>query len=63
MTQWRTVTVAAATCVDANAASTAALVLGEQAPAWLLDRGLPARLVSESGSVCRVCEWPLEAAA
>ena len=63
MTPWRTVTVAAATCVDANAASTAALVLGEGAPAWLAERGLPARLVSESGSVSRVCEWPLEAAA
>ena len=34
-TPWRTVTVAAATCVDANAASTAAIVLGEDAPAWL----------------------------
>ena len=31
MTPWRTVTVAAGTCVDANVASTAAIVLGEEA--------------------------------
>jgi thiamine biosynthesis lipoprotein len=62
-TPLRTVTVAAATCVDANAASTAALVLGEKAPTWLAERGLPARLVSETGSVSWVCDWPVEAAA
>lgn len=62
-TPWRTVTVAAASCVDANAASTAAVVLGDRAPGWLAARGLPARLVSETGSVTHVCEWPLEAAA
>ena len=37
-TPWRTVTVAAATCVDANTASTAALVLGEEAVEWLGQR-------------------------
>jgi thiamine biosynthesis lipoprotein len=62
-TPWRTITVAAATCVDANAASTAALVLGENAPAWLAERGLPARLVSETGSASWVCNWPVESAA
>jgi thiamine biosynthesis lipoprotein len=62
-TLWRTVTVAAATCVDANAATTAAIVLGETAPAWLADLGLPARLVSTTGNVSRVGDWPLEAAA
>jgi thiamine biosynthesis lipoprotein len=61
-TPWRTITVAAATCVDANAASTAALVLGASAPAWLADRQLPARLVSETGSVSAVCGWPVEEA-
>ena len=35
------VSVAAATCVDANAASTAAIVLGAAAPAWLAARGAP----------------------
>src|SRR6202011_5579375 len=37
-TPWRVVTVAAKTCVDANIASTAAVILGEDAPAWLQDR-------------------------
>ena len=35
---WRTATVAAATCTDANIASTAAIVLGRDAPAWLTAR-------------------------
>jgi thiamine biosynthesis lipoprotein len=59
---WRTVTVAAASCVDANTASTAALVLGEDAPAWLDERRLPSRLVRLDGSVACVGSWPAEAA-
>jgi thiamine biosynthesis lipoprotein len=55
---WRTVSVAAATCVDANIAATAAIVLGLFAPAWLEERGLPARLVSPSGTVVHVAGWP-----
>ena len=43
---WRTASVAAASCVAANTASTASLVLGAAAPAWLTERGLPARLVA-----------------
>ena len=50
-TPWRTVTVAAASSVDANTASTAAHVLGDTAPSWLADRALPARLVAHDGSV------------
>src|SRR5665213_899167 len=42
---WRTVTVAADSCVDANTASTASHVLGEDAPVWLSTRNLPSRLV------------------
>jgi thiamine biosynthesis lipoprotein len=57
-TPWRTVTVAAATCVDANTASTAAVVLGAQAPAWLSRLGLPALLVSRTGAATRVVGWP-----
>ena len=57
-TPWRTVTVAAATCEAANAASTAAIVLGEAAPAWLASVGLPARLVALDGSVVRLGGWP-----
>jgi len=55
---WRTVSVAAATCVDANTAATAAMVLGERAVAWLRGTGLPARLVRTDGSVVRIGEWP-----
>ena len=56
-------TVAAATCLAANTASTAAVVLGHDAPAWLTARGLPARLVARDGSVTRVGGWVSEAAA
>ena len=55
---WRTVSVAAASCVDANIASTAAIIRGERAPAWLESLGLPARLVLPEGSVVRVGGWP-----
>jgi thiamine biosynthesis lipoprotein len=55
---WRTVTVAAATCLAANAASTAAIVLGARAPVWLARRRLPARLVAHDGTVVRVAGWP-----
>jgi thiamine biosynthesis lipoprotein len=55
---WRTVSVTAASCVDANTASTAAIVLGDAAPAWLADRGLPARLVAMDGTVRIVAGWP-----
>ena len=58
---WRTVSVAAATCVAANAASTAAIVLGPLAPEWLDARQLPARLVAHDGAVTTTCGWPLDA--
>jgi thiamine biosynthesis lipoprotein len=61
-TPWRTVTVSAASCVDANVASTAAVVLGEDAPRWLAARGLPARLVRDSGEVSYAGGWPEDAA-
>jgi thiamine biosynthesis lipoprotein len=60
---WRTVSVAAAACVDANSAATAAIVRGDAAPGWLADLGLPARLVRRDGSVVRVAGWPGEVAA
>jgi thiamine biosynthesis lipoprotein len=59
---WRTATASAATCVDANIASTAAIVLGAGAEAWLEAAGVPARLVDQAGAVTRVGGWP-EAAA
>jgi thiamine biosynthesis lipoprotein len=55
---WRTVSVAAANCAEANAASTAAIIAGNQAPAWLAAVGLPARLVARDGSVRLVGGWP-----
>ena len=55
---WRTVSVAAATCVDANAAATASIVWGERAPEWLDRHRLPARLVGVDGRVGRVSGWP-----
>jgi thiamine biosynthesis lipoprotein len=57
---WTTVTVAAATCLDANVASTAALVLGGEAPGWLSERKLPARLARPDGSVLCVAGWPAD---
>jgi thiamine biosynthesis lipoprotein len=61
--RWRTVSVAAATCVDANTASTAAVVLGDAAPGWLADRRLPARLVDLDGAVITTAGWPERRAA
>jgi thiamine biosynthesis lipoprotein len=55
---WQTVSVAAATCVDANTAATAAIVRGEDAVDWLRQLGLPARLWRADGSVERVAGWP-----
>jgi thiamine biosynthesis lipoprotein len=59
-TCWRTVTVAAASSVDANTASTASMVFGESAPRWLGSRDLPARLVHHDGTVVTVAGWPDE---
>jgi thiamine biosynthesis lipoprotein len=60
---WRSVTVGACTCVEANTASTAAVVLGHQAPAWLSARGLAARLVDRRHRTVHVGGWPDKAAA
>lgn len=55
---WRTVSVAAPTCVEANTASTAAIVLGEDA-ADRLSRSVPAaRLVGADGGVRLIGTWP-----
>jgi FAD:protein FMN transferase len=55
---WRTVSVAAGTCADANTASTAAIIRGAAAPDWLRDLGLPARLVRHDGTAETVAGWP-----
>jgi len=56
---WRTVSVAASSCVDANIATTASIIRGASAPAWLADLGLAARLVRADGEVVRVAGWPM----
>lgn len=55
---WRTVSVAASSCVDANTASSTAVILGDAAPAWLSERALPARLVAHDGTCTYVAGWP-----
>ncbi len=57
---WRTVSVAAGSCVDANVASTASIIRGEAALSWLAEAGLPARLVYGDGSVRTVAGWPAD---
>jgi len=57
---WRTVSVAAATCVDANTASTAAIIRAERAPGWLASQHLPARLAGHGGEIVMVAGWPAD---
>lgn len=52
---WRTASVAAATCLEANTASTAALVRGHEAPERI---HAPARLVRADGTVLALGGWP-----
>jgi thiamine biosynthesis lipoprotein len=59
-TPWKTVSVAAESCVLANAASTAAIVMGSEAPGWLERRGVPARLIGENGTVATLNGWPVD---
>lgn len=56
--RWRTVTATGATCVAANTASTAAIVLGDRAVGWLTERDIPARLVDTQGAIVRTARWP-----
>lgn len=58
---WRTVTVAAATCTDANIASTASIIRGYDAPSWIESLGLSARFVDNEGRIRAVGSWPVEA--
>jgi FAD:protein FMN transferase len=55
---WVVASVAAPTCLAANVASTASLVLGDRALTWLAVRGLPARLVAADGTVTITGGWP-----
>jgi thiamine biosynthesis lipoprotein len=55
---WRTVSVAAEDCAQANIATTAALVRGGGALDWLTRQRLPARLVACDGAVTTLGDWP-----
>jgi len=55
---WRTVSVVAASALDANIASTASIIRGQSATGWLTKLGLPARLVAVDGSVTALAGWP-----
>jgi FAD:protein FMN transferase len=55
---WRLASVAAASCLEANTAATAAIVLGAAAPAWLAARRCPARLISQEGQALALAGWP-----
>lgn len=57
---WRTVSVFAANCLDANIASTASIIKGDSAPAWLTEHELDARLVRANGDVVFAGDWPVE---
>jgi thiamine biosynthesis lipoprotein len=54
---WSAVTVAGATCVAADVAAKAALILGDDGPAWLDARGLPGRLVRHDGDAVQTARW------
>jgi thiamine biosynthesis lipoprotein ApbE len=58
---WRTVTVCAGDCLDANIAATAAIVHGAEAVIWLAAAHLPARLVDHEGAITRTPGWPAPA--
>jgi FAD:protein FMN transferase len=62
-TCWRTVSVAAESCAEANIACTASLVRGLAALDWLAELELPARLQDQDGSVTTIGYWPAQRSA
>ena len=60
---WRTVSVVAASCVQANIATTATIVRGASGESWLRSLGVPARLVRHDGVIVHLGQWPHEVAA
>ena len=59
--RWRDVTVAASTCLIADVAAKAALLLGAAGPAWLDERNLAGRFVSHEGAVTLNETWSARA--
>lgn len=60
---WRLVSVAAASCLEANAASTAAIVWGAEAVDRLSAMAVPARLEHVDGAVTAIGGWPTDESA
>jgi len=58
---WRDVSVAASSCLIADVAAKAALLLGPAGPAWLDERKLAGRFVSHAGAVTRNDSWSARA--
>ncbi len=57
---WRTVTATGPSCVAANIATTASVVLGDAALPWLEGLDVTARLVASDGRVHAIGRWPAE---
>jgi thiamine biosynthesis lipoprotein len=55
---WQTISVTAGSCLEANVASTAAMVLGSEATRWLRDRSLSAILTRADGDWVTTGGWP-----
>ena len=55
---WRSVSVAAGSCLEANTISTAAIIRGYRAPEWIAALGFPARLVGRDGAERMLGGWP-----
>lgn len=55
---WHSVSAVAGSAADANAAATAAVILGTDSSAWLSDRGIDARLVGQH--IQTTGRWPTE---
>jgi FAD:protein FMN transferase len=54
---WTEVTACGATCVAADVAAKAGFLLGEDGPAWLDARGIPARFLREDGATRTTLAW------
>lgn len=55
---WRSVSVGAHSCLEANTLSTAAIIRGHRAPEWLASLDIPGRFIAQDGSVRTVGGWP-----
>ena len=58
-TPWRQVTVAAGSCLAADVAAKAALLLGHAGPSWLDRRGLAGRFVANEGNIVTNATWAI----